>query len=949
MRLRDLTPGQAGRLSILLDEALALPEAQRASWLARLEVREPDLHGAVAGVLAATRTAADPRLEVDALVARRFLAAEVPEPALAGRLIGPWRVLRLLGQGGMGSVWLAERADGLFERQIALKLVHPGLVGPAVAERFARERRILAALDHPAIARLLDAGVSAEGQPYLAIELVDGTPIDAWCDARRAPLRERVALVAQVLQAVQHAHQALVVHRDLKPSNILVDDGGRVRLLDFGIAKLLRDGAAAETELTQAGGRPLTPSHASPEQLRGAPVSTASDVYAMGVVLYQLLCGQSPYRPRRPTRASLEEAILGDDVARPSQQPDDAAAARARATTPRRLRQALAGDLDSIALKALRKRPEDRYPTAAAMRADLVAHLDGDVVRARPDSVLYRGVRWIARHRAAVAAITGVGLALGAGLVATAWEARRATEQAARAQAVQAFVTGLFDQADPSLANGHPVTARDLLDRGQRDVATRLASQPALQAELDGTLASLYRKLGDEERALPLAQARSELVRRQSGADSIAYADALAAQGDVVLALDRHAEALKLLEAAGAIFARHPRERGPALLRLELRRLTALSEMGRIREAEAGFEALVPRLQAAFGRDAWEVVEAKAGVEIAANQLRDDARIDAVGRDVEAMLAHVDDAHRLRAALLRSDLGYAQMEAVRSSDAVRSYRGAIAEFDRLVGPDNSRSITAGRELSGALMDTGRYDLAAQAHADTVARALRLFGEGHPQTRLTESFDVLPLVFTGHAHEAVDMAQRALREPGADAEMSAGGSGMRRRLAIALVADGRAAEALPLIQSLAAKETAAGRTATAAHARTMLDLAGALSGTGRLREALQAARDSEAAVRAAPQMAWGDIALAHALLTQALLRARLHDTDGARAAIADAQAHFARRMAPGHPAFDWVDLVRAEVLKADGQAAAGEALDRATRAHFRATGGVVLPQPLVFVF
>ena len=296
MQAKDLSAEQARRLSTLLDEATDLAPAQRAAWLGELAQREPQLCELVGDLLAAMQASQDGGgLETVDLIAQRFAQATQAADSLEGHAFGPYRVLRLLGQGGMGSVWLAERADGLFARQVALKLVHTHLAGHALTERFARERSILAALAHPHIARLLDAGVSAEGQPYLALEYVEGTPLAAYCDAERLGLRARVALVVQVLSAVQHAHQNLVVHRDLKPSNILVTRDGQAQLLDFGIAKLMVEGEARETELTQAGGRALTLDYASPEQITGQPITTASDVYSMGVVLYELLCGQRPY------------------------------------------------------------------------------------------------------------------------------------------------------------------------------------------------------------------------------------------------------------------------------------------------------------------------------------------------------------------------------------------------------------------------------------------------------------------------------------------------------------------------------------------------------------------------------------------------------------------------------------------------------------------------------
>ena len=266
----------------------------------------------------------------------------------------------------MGAVWLAERIDGLIKRPVALKLPHPPHYNSHLRERFARERDILASLVHPNIGKLFDAGVTEAGQPYLGLEYIEGATITEYCDGMGLPVRNRLELFLQVLEAVQYAHSRLVIHRDLKPSNILVTSERQVVLLDFGIAKLLTDGKAKETELTQRGGAALTPDYASPEQIIGQAISTASDVYSLGIVLYELLTGERPYKLTRDSRGALEEAILAADPRIPSQVVTDQAKAERRGSTPKKLAHTLAGDLDTIILKALKKRPGDRYPTVNA-------------------------------------------------------------------------------------------------------------------------------------------------------------------------------------------------------------------------------------------------------------------------------------------------------------------------------------------------------------------------------------------------------------------------------------------------------------------------------------------------------------------------------------------------------------------------------------------------------
>ena len=365
------------RLSPLLDALFELDPPARERRLA--ELRDED-----AGLAA----------ELEALVALEegsedFLSKPAVSPLAGlhpGQEIGPYRLDRQIGEGGMGQVWRASRADGLYERRVALKLLRPGLADTNLRLHFTRERQILARLAHPNIARLLDAGVTGDGQPYLALEYVDGRPITDYCREHDVPLDARLRMFAQVCEAVSHAHANLIVHRDLKPSNILVTPAGDVRLLDFGIAKLL-DGEPAAPEHTGTGVRAFTLHYAAPEQIRGEPVSTMTDVYSLGVVLYELLTGCKPYRPERTSDAAWEEAILTGDVPRPSQAALQGTDSGVGSTPSRKRARALSGDLDNIVLKAMARRPEQRYPSVEAMSLDLRRHAAGRPVLARPQSV----------------------------------------------------------------------------------------------------------------------------------------------------------------------------------------------------------------------------------------------------------------------------------------------------------------------------------------------------------------------------------------------------------------------------------------------------------------------------------------------------------------------------------------------------------------------------------
>jgi WD40 repeat protein/serine/threonine protein kinase len=428
--LRELTPDQFARISRLLDESLELAPPQRHTWLSELERRDPEAASLLRRLFAAQETGEAARFvnklgEIAAALAPG-LSAEAP---LVDRRFGPYRILSLLGRGGMGSVWLAERIDGLFTRRVALKLVHPAL-GPLLNERFSREREILASLSHAHIARLFDAGIAEDGQPYLALEYVEGAPLTRHCDEQRLGLTARLQLFRQVLSAVQYAHAHLVIHRDLKPSNILVTAQGEAQLLDFGIAKLLtEDSGTHETALTQLGGRALTPDYAAPEQIVGGPITIQADVYSLGVIFYELLTGGRPYRLKRDSRSALEDAILQAEPVAPSRAGLSEPAAAARDTTVRKLAKALAGDLDTIALKALKKTPAERYATVNALDEDIARFLRGDVVLAQPDNLVYRVRKFVGRHRLAIAAAAALMTMLAGGLAMTSHEARLAAAQ----------------------------------------------------------------------------------------------------------------------------------------------------------------------------------------------------------------------------------------------------------------------------------------------------------------------------------------------------------------------------------------------------------------------------------------------------------------------------------------------------------------------------------------
>jgi serine/threonine-protein kinase len=494
------------RVNALLQQGLALPMAERDTWLTRIADEQADLIPLLRALFARANT------ESDAFMARpvdsMWTEAIGDTGAVrVGEQVGPYRLVRELGSGGMGTVWLAERADGVLQRQVALKLPRYGWA-PGVAERLKQERDALGALEHPHIARLYDAGMTAEGRPYLAMEFIDGVPIDVFAAMHNLPVRARLELFRQVTQAVDFAHRRLIVHRDLKPSNILVTHGGDVRLLDFGAAKLLRDGGSPESALTREAGRAMSPDYASPEQIRGEPITVASDVYSLGVVLFELLTGSRPYRLERQSSAALEAAIVDAEARTPS----------STVAHDRKLSRELRGDLDNIVIKALKKSTQERYTTVREFADDLQRWLDHEPVSARRDSVPYRLRKFVRRNRVAVAATSLVISALVIAATVTSiemFEARRQRDesrlQAKRAEAQERFANMVMEQSGPG---GRPLTREEMLDRSVELLEQQYRNDPRFIARALIPISGRYMDLGDTAKELAALE-RAEMIARQ--------------------------------------------------------------------------------------------------------------------------------------------------------------------------------------------------------------------------------------------------------------------------------------------------------------------------------------------------------------------------------------------------------------------------------------------------
>ncbi|MBL8268519.1 serine/threonine-protein kinase, partial [Steroidobacter sp.] len=520
--MQKIGPEDWKQMFELLDTALDLPAPERAGWLESLDGEYARLRPALRELLAkhaARETDGFLRdmPQFTSLTGINTSPLSTPEP---GNQVGPYRLVRELGRGGMGSVWLAERADGSFKRTVALKLPHVTWIG-GLAERMARERDILAGLEHPNIARLYDAGVDDLGRPFMAMEYVEGQTIDRYCAQHELSVAQILQLILQVARAVAHAHARLVVHRDLKPSNVLVTVEGSVRLLDFGVAKLLENQPGEQTQFAV---RAFTPEYAAPEQIKGEAIGTATDVYALGVVSYQLLTGALPYPAKQTTAGQLERAITEFDAPLASD-----------ATKDRPPSRHLRGDLDAILNRALKKDPAQRYASADAFALDIEHHLQGRPIQARPDSTWYRFTKFVTRNRVATAAAVAVLTAILGGASIALWQAREAREQAertaverdiarraaAREEAVRTYLTRMFRNSVVQEGSG-PTTAKAMLDRSAERVLQQYRDDPYLAGKVVETLADLYGALEDVAGQVPLLEGYLKQAGPEANPETVA-------------------------------------------------------------------------------------------------------------------------------------------------------------------------------------------------------------------------------------------------------------------------------------------------------------------------------------------------------------------------------------------------------------------------------------------
>ena len=686
------------------DELSELDETERAGRLEEIAAGDPDLAHHLRKLLAADSGTHGDLTEPLFARAPGFFAGALaqaaptaqPEPEQnrdrTGERIGNYQLLSLLGRGGMAEVWLAERADGEFDSRVAIKLVRSELGSEAIVSGFLRERRILAQLGHPGIARLLDGGRSRSGEPYFVLEHVDGTPITTWCATRGLSVEERLRLMIEVCEAVDHAHRSLVVHRDLKPSNVLVDSSGRPKLLDFGIAKLLSPGGSSlvESAATHLGGRAFTPAYAAPEQIMGKPVTTATDVYALGVLLYEMLTGEKPFSRASRSLPDLMKTLDGETFEFPS-----ARLRRQGGSAASRKREAqLEGDLDAIVAKTLAREPERRYPGAAALADDLRRFLSRRPVRARPPSMAHQAGLFVSRHRLGVAAAVLAILSLLGGLAVTLWQVSVGRAEALRAERARGFLVAVFETMDPEKARSEPVTPERLLASGVRRVDHELAGEPAFQAEMLDLLANLHRKVGLLPEGRALAERSLKLRRELFGASSPEAAKSLFTLGWIQLDQGEPRVARGMLERA---IADLERTEGPDSL--------------------AAADAREPLVGALFAGES-----VAPALPVAERRLATYRRI-------------LGDAHE-KTGIAWNDRGVLLHALGRLAEAEADYRRSLAILSASLPGDDPRLAYPHDNLGDLLLGRGDTDEAERELRKGYELRQRALGPSHPKTALS---------------------------------------------------------------------------------------------------------------------------------------------------------------------------------------------------------------------
>lgn len=821
-------PTDLKRRFALFDEVADLPPAERAAWFLVLQACEPENATAVQAMLDELDQSATHPEQAPSLggVSARAFEAQVDAAAApdagptvgAGEVVGAWQLERKIGEGGMGAVWLAVRRDGHFEGLAAIKFLRTGLGKTKLVDRFLRERRLLARLTHPGIARLLDAGTH-KAEPYLVMEYIDGVPITDWAGSHAPQLMQRIGLLLKVCRATEYAHGQLIVHRDIKPSNVMVGRSGEPALLDFGIAKLMDDvDTGASTALTQITGRGFTLGYCAPEQVTGEATGVAADVFSLGVLAFELITGVMPFAGEN--RAALEHAIVHTEaksVARALQGPPSSVASRP--TDAARAR----GDLDAIVAKALRKKPIDRYPTVGAFAADLERWMQSLPVDARRGNWRYTTGLWLRRNRLVAAVASLAFAAVSAGLVAALWQAQRANseaqradqqrlyaqdarsraeqatvqtalalsrseeaktaetrarmdavdsaaqaahssklamQQATKAKAVSQFLVTLFESADPERTRGDKLLVRDVLDAGAEKLSKEFANDPITLAEMQGVLGRTYRSLSQPKRAIDLLTQAAAASAQRQGKQSLEYARIALALANAEVDAEKFPEAETHFREALPAISKADGALSDAVILARCHLAYALQKQGRFVEMDAILVPLRAEVVAARGTTSWMFVEVENTRAVATGSQGKFADELEILLAIEPLLSQPPEGHMTDALTMRVNLAVGMARAGNLAQALPRLKTVAADLTAHLGPDAERTLQTRYFLGEFNRQSGQFRECASQYELLSQARLRTSGNQHAQTVDAMARAALCFQFAGEPGKSATWLEKA---------------------------------------------------------------------------------------------------------------------------------------------------------------------------------------------
>lgn len=767
------------RIESIFAQALSLPSNKRADFLEEACLDDPELRREVESLLASWQKSGD-FLENPVTPDGVALLEQQAGSAWIGRQIGPYRILRELGRGGMGAVYLGERSDEAFRKQVAIKLLRPTASDDHLVERFQTERQILASLEHPNIARLLDGGSTPEGIPFLVMEYMEGIPIDRYCDEHSLPLVERLHLFLQVCEAVQFAHQNLIVHRDLKPGNILVTSGGAPKLLDFGIAKLLASPGTSpiQSQTTLAGLLFLTPDYSSPEQARGELVNTATDIYSLGVLLYRLLSGRPPYRLESSNPAEIVRIISEAEPEKPSvavlkalpgKTPEGLQEPGAvKNDAKRRQSRQLQGDLDNIILKAMQKDPGRRYSSVEQFAADIRRHLEGRPVLARPATLRYRTAKFVRRNKAAILAIALVFLSLAGGILA-AWrgaviarmERDRARAEARKSEEVTRFLQNMLSSADPHTA-GPQVTVAVLLDQASRRIEQELRTEPDTEAAVRTTIGMAYWGLGMYDLAEQQIRRSLQMHGALYGSESLEVAQnfnqlALIAleRGDPAAAEPLCRQALKLAEAQTGYGSLETASMLDTLATIRLRQ-------GDFDQAEQLHRRALALRRQGQGHQSMDVAQSLNNLAIVLGTKGKYQEAESLHEEALSILRSLRGADSFEVSVTMSNLASVKEALKKFPESESLFRQAIAVQEKLLGSAHPEVAYMQYNYAYMLYEKGDYPEACRISRDILALRGKSLPEIHPMVAAALHVLGRSLMAEGRPNEALPYLAESLQ-------------------------------------------------------------------------------------------------------------------------------------------------------------------------------------------